>query len=85
MELFAQSLKNIPKGYTKEEIKVKSYSVEEIRKNFPKAYCPWDENEDKNLSDYYLSGLSKGKIAELLGRKKGAIHSRLVKLGLIES
>ena len=63
----------------------KAYLVENIRKNYPNAYRPWDEDEDKNLTDYYLAGRPKKEIAQLLGRQKGAIHSRLAKLGLIES
>jgi len=62
----------------------KAYSVEDIRENYPNAYRPWDEGEDKNLVDHYLSGRSVTEIAVTLGRKKGAIYSRLAKLGLTE-
>lgn len=63
----------------------KVYSVEDIRKSYPNAYRPWDEDEDNNLTDNYLAGRSVKEIAITLGRKKGAIRSRLAKLGLIES
>ncbi|HXK41145.1 MAG TPA: PIF1 family DEAD/DEAH box helicase [Candidatus Paceibacterota bacterium] len=60
----------------------KVYSVEDVRKNYPNAYRPWDEDEDKNLVDHYLTGRSVTEIAATLGRKTGAIRSRLAKLGL---
>jgi len=63
----------------------KAYSVEDIRKNYPNAYRSWDEDEDKNLTDHYLAGRPQKEIAQFLGRQKGAVRSRLVKLGLIES
>ncbi|MBI4160503.1 MAG: AAA family ATPase, partial [Candidatus Yanofskybacteria bacterium] len=61
----------------------KTYSVKEIRKNYPNAYGPWDADEDKNLVHHYLAGRSHKEISDLLGRKTGAIRSRLAKLGLI--
>ncbi len=60
-----------------------AYSVEEIRGKYPNAYKSWSEEEDLMLSKHYKSGKNIKEIAECLGREKGAISSRLKKLGLI--
>ncbi|MBI2674569.1 MAG: hypothetical protein HYX22_02430 [Candidatus Yanofskybacteria bacterium] len=60
----------------------KAYSTEEIRKSHPKAYSPWDDGEDEELVSHYIAGRSHKEISNLLGRKVGAIRSRLIKLGL---
>ena len=63
----------------------KAYSVEKIREKYPNAYKSWSEDEDGMLSEYYRSGKKVKEISECLGRKKGAISSRLKKLGLISA
>jgi len=78
-------LENVGMSESKSSVVSRVYSVEDIRENYPNAYRPWEEDEDKNLTDYHLAGRPKKEIAQLLGRKKGAIRSRLAKLGLIES
>ena len=62
----------------------KTHRIEDIRQNYPNAYRPWEEDEDKNLTDHYTAGQSIKEIAATLGRQKGAIRSRLAKLGLTE-
>lgn len=69
---------------TLQRVKEKAYSVENVRKTHPNAYCPWGEDEDENLVEYHLAGRPQREIAQLLGRNTGAIRSRLVKLGLID-
>jgi hypothetical protein len=63
--------------------KTKAYSVESIRAEHPKAYSSWDEQEDEELGGYFRVGRSVTAISNLLGRKPGAIRSRLKKLGFI--
>ena len=44
----------------------------------------WTEEEEKNLVKEYIQGYSIVALAEMHGRTKGGIRSRLRKLGLIE-
>ncbi len=75
---------------TKTELKVRAKEKEqkgaklaEIREKFPNAYRPWTEAEDADLVARFNSDEKQSYIAQKLGRKPGAIHMRLVKLGLI--
>lgn len=62
----------------------KSYDVEEIRHEHPRAYEKWSAEEDGRLSELHRSGKNVQAIATILHRQEGAIRSRLVKLNLIE-
>jgi hypothetical protein len=62
---------------------MKSYSVEKIRQKYPNAYRTWTKREDKELIDEYKRGIKINEIAEIHGRKRGAITSRLKKHGII--
>jgi ribosomal protein S27AE len=64
--------------------KMKSYSVEQIRKKYRRAYEKWTSEEDVELVKQYREGLDFSELAKLHQRQKGAIRSRLVKLGLIQ-
>ena len=57
---------------------------EKIRQVFPKAYKKWTKDEDNELIGEYKKGMKIKEIAETHQRKKGAIHSRLKKLGLVQ-
>jgi DNA-binding NarL/FixJ family response regulator len=61
----------------------KSYDVEEIRHDHPRAYEKWSAEEDKQLSELFRSGKTVKEIAKALDRQEGAIRSRLVKLNLV--
>ena len=61
----------------------KSYDVAAVRQSHGKAYTPWTEPEEQELRRLHQVGESPGAIAEILGRKPGAIRSRLKKLALI--
>ena len=60
----------------------KRYSVETIRQTYANAYRPWNDTEDEGLARRFKSGQSVRAIAAALGRKPGAIRSRLATLGL---
>jgi hypothetical protein len=60
--------------------KEKSYSVDKIRKKFPRAYAPWKEADDKLLLKLKGKGWTFEQLAERFKRKEGAISSRLKKL-----
>lgn len=58
----------------------KAYSVEKIRETHPKAYQPWTSEEETELLKLKAAEQSVSYIAGVLGRKRGAIYSRLRKL-----
>lgn len=62
----------------------KSYSVEEIRHDHPRAYEKWSAEEDAQITELFRSGKSVQEIAAILNRQAGAIQSRLAKLNLVE-
>ena len=61
----------------------KSYDVATLRQSHGKAYAPWTEAEEQELRRLHHVGESPTAIGEILGRKPGAIRSRLKKLALI--
>ena len=61
---------------------IKTYNIEEVRKQHQKAYAKWTREEEKLLIDNLAEGLNVKEIAEILGRQPGAITSRINKLGL---
>jgi hypothetical protein len=63
----------------------KSYDVEEMRHDYPRAYEKWSADEDGKLSEFFRSGKSVRQIAKNPHRQEGAIRSRLVKLNLVAS
>lgn len=60
-----------------------SLSFEEQRRKHKNAYRSWDKEDDKKLRELYLDGTTESKLISAFGRGKGAIRSRLVKLGLL--
>lgn len=61
----------------------KAYSVEEKRKEHGNAYLPWEKEADDILIKFYNEGKKIKEIAEIMERSRGAIYSRLKKLGII--
>lgn len=53
-----------------------------IRAKHPRAYEPWDEEEEQKLRLMVSERVSVHEIARVLQRKPGAIRSRISKLGL---
>ena len=60
--------------------KEKKYSVEETRRRHARAYAPWTAEDDEKLRR--RAHLSVSELAAMFGRKRGAIRSRLRKLGI---
>ncbi|RYC68153.1 hypothetical protein [Spirosoma sordidisoli] len=60
----------------------KAYSLDEIRQVHAAAYSPWTTDEESRLKILFFEGKTIKAIAETLGRKEGAITSRLNKLGI---
>lgn len=59
-----------------------SYMEQEKTKH-SKAYAPWTTEEENRLKEEFTSGKSITEMMDLHDRGKGAIESRLKKLGLI--
>ncbi len=56
--------------------------LDEIRSKHPRAYEAWTEQEQQKLRRHLSEGRSVIEIASLLGRRPGAIESRIKKLEL---
>jgi len=65
----------------KKDIGEKTYTVADKKQSFKDAYQPWTAELDKELTIMADTGASIGAIAEYFGRTKGAVYSRLKKLG----
>ena len=63
---------------------LKTYSVDDIRQEHPKAYEKWAEDEDALLLQKSREGMSVEELSRLFQRKEGAIFSRLRKLNMVE-
>lgn len=63
----------------------KIYSVAKMRTSHPTAYQKWSPEEEERLVAGFHAGGSIKALAEELGRKYGAIYSRLKKLNLFEN
>jgi hypothetical protein len=62
----------------------KTYSVEEIRETHGQAYLPWTAEDDNKLEILFCEGKKTKELAQIFGRKEGAINSRINKLELRE-
>ena len=58
------------------------YTMEEKRREHPRAYEKWSPEDDERLKEMYAAGHSVAELAKHFGRNNGAIRSRLNKLGL---
>lgn len=65
-----------------EQPKSKTYSVERLREQFPRAYRTWSDTEDTQLAERFSSGMNVKELAKQHERQPGAIRSRLVMLEL---
>lgn len=57
--------------------------LDKKRKTNPNAYKKWTDAEDRELQDRYAEHQTVKRMSEEMGRNKGAIYSRLKKLGLV--
>ncbi len=64
------------------EVPEKKFSVEAVRINHPNAYQGWTDEDDEKLRILRSEGKSTRELAEIFGRQKGAISSRLKKFEL---
>ena len=66
------------------EINSSNSPIEEIRKQYPRAYMKWTAEDDEELGFLFAEGMSIKDLAQHFQRKPGAIRSRLQKLDLVE-
>ena len=55
----------------------------EKRKTHPNAYKPWTDQEEEDLAARCAQGVLLAELAQEFGRNKGAIASRLMKIGAV--
>jgi len=60
----------------------KAYDVAAIRQEHRETYAPWTEKMDKELKVFFKNDVSLKDIAKHFGRTKGAVVSRIKKLGI---
>ena len=56
--------------------------MEEIKRQYPRAYERWEDEEDARLTAMHEQGRTTAEMAEQLERQSSAIRSRLAKLGM---
>jgi hypothetical protein len=62
-----------------------SSGFDAIRAHHPNAYLPWDRTQDELLRELFAKGAPVANLAKSFNRTKGAIRSRLAKLGLLDN
>lgn len=62
-----------------------SSGFDAIRARHPNAYFPWDKAQDEQLKDLFAKGAPVADLAKSFNRTRGAIRSRLAKLGLVDN
>lgn len=75
-------LKPIKNAAIKDTTKEKNYNIADRRESFKDAYKPWTTDLDEELTMMYYDAVNIKDIAKHFGRTKGAIESRLIKLGI---
>lgn len=62
--------------------KCRTYSLSEKREIYSNAYLSWSENDDEQLKFLYRQGKGIDELCVIFKRNRGAINSRIKKLGL---
>lgn len=58
--------------------------LEKMRQKHPNAYRPWSKEDDAKLTELFRESKKVSELVKTFGRQRGAINSRLIRLGLIE-
>ena len=58
--------------------------LEKMRQKHPNAYKPWSADDDARLTELFRDDKKVSVLVKEFGRQRGAIESRLVRLGLVE-
>jgi len=59
-------------------------TVRRARARNPNAFLPWSADEERDVSRRFEAGESPSEIAQAIGRSRGAIETRLRRLGLLD-
>lgn len=70
--------KNIPEPKPKKIVNWNDKLIK-MREEYPNAYMPWQEKDDRKLVKQFSSGKTIEQLSVLLGRHQGSIKSRLKK------
>ena len=62
-----------------------SPGFDKIRERHPNAYLPWGKAQDEKLQELFVKGSPVAGLAQTFNRTRGAIRSRLAKLGLVDN
>jgi hypothetical protein len=62
-----------------------SPGLDKIRERHSNAYLPWDKAQDEKLQELFVKGSPVAGLAQTFNRTRGAIRSRLAKLGLVDN
>ena len=81
--LEVDELQDVDRNVEQSKYPQKSYSIAEVRKQYPRACEPWHVDEDEQLRWQYNQQVAIDVIAKQSQRQPGAIRSRLKKLGLL--
>jgi hypothetical protein len=71
-------------NFFKESTAKKVEYLNKVRIKYPNAYKSWGKQEITDLKKYFEEGKSASDIAQIMGRSRSGIRSRLIKLGLIK-
>lgn len=58
--------------------------IQKMRAKYPNAYKPWSREDDDKLTELFNNSAGVSELVKTFGRQKGAINSRLIRLGLVE-
>jgi hypothetical protein len=58
--------------------------IEKMRQKHPNAYKAWSADDDARLTELFRDNAKVSVLVKEFGRQRGAINSRLIRLGLIE-
>ena len=63
-------------------IPVTKSRMEQLKEKYTNAYLPWTEDDDNILTTLFHEGKKVGELVDFFQRNRGAINSRIRKLGL---
>jgi ATP-dependent DNA helicase PIF1 len=58
--------------------------LEKMREKHPNAYRAWSREDDDKLTEMFRASAPVKELVKTFGRQRGAINSRLIRLGLVE-
>ncbi len=85
VEEFYQELKKALRLLGIEESNRLPNRLDDIKRQYPKAYERWEPEEDRLLKEKFAAGVKIKELAASFERQPNAIRSRLIRLGLLQS